>query len=319
MQRQFLLRFGRGSRSASRASDQPGNGSSQDGKYGSGSGHGFSDRGGYARQAGQSPQRDVSCGSRGRDPGQRTISRVSFLGTGLVGAAAVAGLYAPSTKASTNVQVWGLDPEGGAHDSCGCRSCQACRSHAANKLFASVSDAEASRAHPFCRCQVAPLVKVDERTYNALFVDGGARASVDRRHTWVLAALAQGPPIPDPTAPVDAAGKPKSAMPLVKASLVQARLYRGPGGGRVVHAKIDAAETVAATITLRRGRVPLAHRHIARVRGRRTVMLTIPSGVSAGSARLSVRLEDVAGRAKLETRDLYIAKERTPHAKRRST
>jgi hypothetical protein len=310
VQRQSFFRFGRGSRSASLASDQPGNGSLQDGKHGSVSGHDFSDRGGYARQAGHSPQRDVSCGSRGREPGERTLSRVSFLGTGLVGAAAVAGLYAPSTKASTTVQVWGLDPSGGDHDACGCSACGACLAHAANKLFASVSDADASRAHPFCKCQVVPLVKVDERTYNALFVDGGARGSADRRHGWVLAALAQGPPLPDPPERADAPVRPKAAIRRVKASLLRARLYRVAGGKRVLHAEVHAAETVAVLLTLRRGRLPLAHRRIARVRGRQTLMLTIPSGVSAGSARLSVRLEDTAGRAKLETRDLYIAKER---------
>jgi hypothetical protein len=124
------------------------------------------------------------------------------------------------------------------------------------------------------------------------------------------AALVQGPPIPDPTARVDAPARPKPAVRRVEASLVRARVYRGPSGRRVVHADIDAAEIVAATITLRRGRVGLAHRRIARVRGRQTLLLTIPSGVSAGSARLTVLLEDTSGHAKLETRDLHIAKER---------
>ena len=272
------------------------------------------------------------CGSPGRAQGERVLSRAGFLGVGLAAAAVVAGWYAPRANAATSVQLWGLDPNwGGDPGLCGCGACAACRSHAANKLFASASDADGGRAHSFCKCLVIPLVLVDESIYNALFVDGGPRASVDRRSQWVQAVLARGPSVPDPLQKDGPAGGNESGSgtsdvvdissddsavsdTIVTAVLRGVRIRRRTNGRRVLYADIDAAEIVTARLGITRKRVTLASRTIAGINGRRTLRLAIPPSVGVGPARLELNLSDAAGNSALVTRGIHI-----PRRKRAAT
>jgi hypothetical protein len=228
---------------------------------------------------------------------ERTLSRVSFLGAGLVTAAGALGGYAAQARAATSVQAWGLDPDGrGGLSPCACRACASCRSHAANKLFASAADADAGRAHLYCKCLVAPLVVLDETVYNALFVDGGARRSVDRRHQWVRAVLARHPSR-QPAAISDGS---------VQAVLRRVFMRRKTNGTRTLYVDIESVEAVNATITLTRGRSTLAEKQVTGSTGRRRRKLEIPADVKAGPAHLRVTLRDSAGNTDVVTRGIEI-------------
>ncbi|HYI16553.1 MAG TPA: hypothetical protein VEX37_14245 [Thermomicrobiales bacterium] len=68
----------------------------------------------------------------------------------------------------------------------------ACRRHAANKLFADPIAADQHRAHPGCKCQVVVGGELPEHTWAGLFGDSRhvARSQVDRRWNWVATTLA---------------------------------------------------------------------------------------------------------------------------------
>jgi len=238
--------------------------------------------------------------------------------------------------------VWGLDPNwGGDPTVCGCGGCAACHAHATNKLFASVSDAGSGRAHTYCKCLVVPLALLDESVYKALFVDRGARASVDRRDRWVQAVLAQAPPVSDPTvggssstgdgsgasasgpdtnsgpdtssrpdtnsAPdTNSNGSPTVSDRDVQAVVGRVRLYEQPGRRRALYVEIDAAEAVTVTLAVVRRNATLARRTVGPVYGRHALKLVIPPNSSAGTARLQLRLQDAAGNSSLFVRTIQI-------------
>jgi hypothetical protein len=234
------------------------------------------------------------------------------------GAAALVG--APLAGAAPAVAVWGLDPNAD-RDGCGCSGCVACRAHAANKIFPSAADADVRRAHPRCRCAVVQLDSVDPSVYDALFVEGGARASVDRRWQWVRAALASTSPVaplPDPVtlpaAPQPPQGidttpwlAPNAAVP--GPLLRSAWIRREPPTQRVLYVRLDSVVPVEATIGLAPGlgNGPARVRRRVRVAGgRRTVRLALAAGVAHGPAQLSVKFRDEHGRTKHVTRLVSI-------------
>lgn len=287
----------RGSRSASTTSDQSGNGFPLE--VVDPEGHDAAVCGEHARQAGSAQRGHACCGSHGRAGPERTFSRVGFLGAGLVAAATVVGLQANAAVAAGPTQVWGLEPGGGC--------CAACRAHAANKLFADASGADAGRAHPFCHCSVVPLLQVDRSVYDDLFSNGGGRPSVDRRFQWVQAVLAQ-VQVPAPTQadgppPASDSSSPKNMHPdradlpdrVVLATLGRVRLVRDTRGGRRIYADVNAAETVTAELAALRRGTSLVHRRIGRIRGRHTLELAIPGTVGVGPAMLRLELHDSAG------------------------
>jgi hypothetical protein len=224
---------------------------------------------------------------------------VAFIGSGLVAAAGAFGAQVARASAFATVQVWGLDPnwDGGDPTSCGCGACASCRSHASNKWFASAAAADAGRAHPFCKCGVIPLLEVDESIYGALFLDGGGHASVDLRHQWVQAVLAQAPDGPDPL---------PMAAPAVQAGARSLPIRPALGGRRALYIDIQSRESVTATITVTRNGKTLAHKAVAGVRGTRRIRLDIPPRTKPGPARLRLRLRNSAGVTKVITRTIQI-------------
>jgi hypothetical protein len=257
------------------------------------------------------------CGSPGRDGSARTISRIGFLGSGLVAAAGTLGGYAVQATAAETKQVWALDPLGGGDAAtCGCSACSACVAHGAGKLFASAVGADAGRAHPYCNCAVVPFARVDPGIYDALFSDGAGRDSVDRRHQWVQAVLAHDPPSAGLSTAVlgrdtarNSGDVAAQALRTVHAVLGRVRVRRGPTGRRWLTADIDAYETVTASLTLSRQGPTAARKVVGDVSGTRRIRLAIPPATKPGAARLRVRLRNADGSVKVVTRSIRI-----PHA-----
>jgi hypothetical protein len=247
---------------------------------------------------------------------------VKFLGAGLVAAAGTLGGLAAQAAASETSRVWGLDPDwGGDPAACGCSACASCLAHAANKLFANAAAADAGRAHLHCKCLVVSLGQVDPAVYDAFFVDGGGRASVDRRYQWVQAVLAQGPPIaavfaddpplvvPAPAgAPVVAGGGVRTVQ-VVHATLGRVRIRRGSSGRRWLYADLDAGEPVSVALSISRQGPTLARKVVTGVNGKHRFKLAIPNSAKAGPARLRLRIRDSAGAVTSVTRVVHI-----PHA-----
>ena len=191
------------------------------------------------------------------------------------------------------MQVWGLDPNWDGRDpsSCGCGACASCRSHAANKWFASAAAADAGRAHPFCRCAVVPLVEVEPATFDALFRAGGGHASVDLRYQWVQAVLSQHPDL----LPV---GAPDFARVMVR----PARMLQSATGKRVLNIDVLSPRVTTARIAVTRDDRTLAQRTVKGVSGYRRLRVEIPSAPKAGPARLQIELLDPAGGSKVVNR-----------------
>jgi hypothetical protein len=206
--------------------------------------------------------------------------------------------------------VWGLDPnwDGGDPSSCGCGGCASCRNHAANKWFASAAAADAGRAHPFCKCAVVPLVQIRPDVYDALFVSGGARASVDLRYQWVQAVLAQSPDTPDSVF--------SDATKVVRAGVRPAPVLQSVSGKRVLYIDVHTDQLVTATITLSRDGTTLAHKAVRGVRGDRRLRLEIPSHARSGPARLRLRLRNSSGHSKVVTRTIQIPRALQPSSPR---
>lgn len=230
--------------------------------------------------------------------------------------------------AAPSVAVWGLDPAAG-RDGCGCSGCAACRSHGANKIFASAAAADASRAHPRCRCVVTQIDSVDSGVYEALFVDDGSRSSVDRRWQWVQAALTLAAPVaPPPVVVAPALADPAPAPPIdltqpldvfpapapaVGPTLRSAWVRREPQGRRVLYVQLVSDLPVSATVGLPDDQ-PRVRRHLSSVSGRQTVAISLPARVAHGPARLRVRFREANGRAHHVTRLVSIPA-RKPHSR----
>lgn len=317
----------RGSRSASVESDQP------DEPRSGGSGSRFRTNERLLGTPTRSWPARPSCGSLGRGTFSEPLSRRRFVTAGLVGTAAVVGV--PRAYGASTVSVWGLDPDGG-REGCGCSACHACRAHAWNKMFASAADADAGRAHSRCRCVVTQLASVEPYVYEALFVHGGRRASVDRRWQWVQAALAAAPPVARPVAapvsppgsrrpgaetpvPADTTSAPGCANPrdvrvlldaAAGARLRSAWIRRLAPERRVLFVQLEAPLPVETTIRLtRRGR-PLGRRHLPTVSGRQTIRIPLGPGVEGGPALLRVGFRDRNGHRRHATRTLSVPAKR---------
>lgn len=113
-----------------------------------------------------------------------TLSRRAFLvrsSTVTAGVVAASLTFAaPATADPATSTAWVLHPTGG------CR-CAACRSHAANRIFASAADASNGRAHPGCRC--LPVGIDIGAAARQTFFTGTGNDVVDRRHPGVEAIL----------------------------------------------------------------------------------------------------------------------------------
>jgi hypothetical protein len=271
-------------------------------------------RSGHVRVTDRAQRGSACCGSPGRDGNARTISRIGFLGSGLVAAAGTLGGYAVQATAAETKQLWALDPLGGDDAAtCGCSACSACVAHGANKLFASAVGADGGRAHPHCNCAVVPFGRVDPGIYDSLFSDGAWRDSVDRRHPWVQAVLVHDAPAAGLSAAVLGrdSGRDVAAQALrtVHAVLGRVRVRRAPTGRRWLTADIDAYETVTASLTLSRQGPTVARKVLGDVSGTRRIRLAIPPATKPGAARLRVRLRNADGSVKVVTRSIRI-----PHA-----
>ncbi len=127
-------------------------------------------------------------------PASGVTRRSALLGlVGFAGATAVAdvGLFAAPVHAAGLVPTFVLDPTiGGSCLSPGCSVCNACLNHASNKLFATLADAEAGRAHPNCRCVAVAGMSVSQFQFDQLFAAGPV---ADRRAPATGAVLASPP------------------------------------------------------------------------------------------------------------------------------
>jgi hypothetical protein len=111
----------------------------------------------------------------------------------IAGTAASAGglLLTSPVSAQSLVPTYALDPTiGGTCVAPGCSVCNACIAHGANKLFATLADAEAGRAHPGCQCTAVTGISVTQSVFDQLFTAG---PSADRRWATVGALLAATP------------------------------------------------------------------------------------------------------------------------------
>ena len=237
----------------------------------------------------------------------------------MAAAGTLGGGLAAQAGASEPLQVWGLDPaSGGDPATCGCSACASCIAHAANKLFASAAAADGGRAHLHCKCLVVSLGQIDPGIYNALFVEGGRRDSVDLRYQWVQAVLARPAPVAaaltdDPPSVVPLfAGMPVGsvrgahAVRVAHATLGRVRIRRGSSGRRWLHVDLDAGEPVSVTLSITRQGPTLARQVVAGVTGKHRFKVAIPNSAKAGPARLRLRIRDGAGTVSSITRVIHI-------------
>lgn len=258
-----------------------------------------------------------SCGSLDRAATlPPAVTRRRLVNSGLLAFGTAVLIGPTAATAASTVSVWGLDPDG-----CGCSVCSACRSHAANKIFASPADADAGRAHPHCRCSVTALSSVEPHVFDVLFVTGGRRSSVDRRWQWVQAALRSSAPIPPPAAPgtdaepvvvLAAAAEDREVRrrqrqrPVGSASLRSAWIRRLTPGHRVLFVQISTDQTVEADISLVRDSRTLARRHVPRISQRRTIEIPLKRSVARGPAQVRIRLTDTSGQRQTVTRMVSV-------------
>jgi hypothetical protein len=128
-------------------------------------------------------------GLEGQDVTTADLSRRAFLRRGVIAAAGVTAAVVTSGAATAGAQsdektqpTWALSPNGGA--------CNACRQHAANKVFPTADAADTFRAHRGCRCTPVDGQQVSAPVHAALF-EGGAQ-SVDRRNPRTAELLDKG-------------------------------------------------------------------------------------------------------------------------------
>ena len=320
--------LGRGSRSASAESDQPGRTPRLDGS-------GFRSRmdEGCPGTPTQPRPAHLNCGSLDRETPSTTLTRRRLVSSGLLAMSAAALVGVPIARAASPVGVWGLDPDGG-HEGCGCSACAACRGHALNKIFASPADADGGRAHPHCKCVVTQLGSVETHVYEALFISGGRRSSVDRRWQWVQAALASTAPIPTPfpqtpvrppavRAPSSGTAAPESAPNVpsragtAAVALRSAWIRRIAPGRRVLFVQLQTNHPVDAQIRLVRHRERLAGRDLRSSGGRQTIRIPLPVKVTSGPAQLRVRFTSSADDTRhTASRTLSVPAKQEHHKKR---
>jgi hypothetical protein len=123
-----------------------------------------------------------------------TISRKHLLvsASALIGGATAFGAVDSPRVLGQTLPVYRLDNSATPH-SAGCVSCNACAAHAANKYFATATDADLDRAHVHCKCVVVEGEQLPYPQWVLLF--GGmpgstTRASVDLRSPGVAEVLA---------------------------------------------------------------------------------------------------------------------------------
>lgn len=297
----------RGNRRAPVEPDQPG--PARPGKAG---GSPSVEAGRVPRDTGSAKAGAPTCGSLGGEGISRRYSRRRLLGAGVLAVGSAVLVGPPIARAAGTVTLYGLDPDGG-REGCGCSACSACRSHAANKRFASAADADAGRAHPHCRCLVVARGTVEGAIYDALFVAGGGRSVVDLRHGWVQVALAGSSSPPPLTTP---------AQTPAGAAAPEASLSGAPGTGssrpggcggralvgrsatarlravwvrrlgcerRAVFVQLEASEPLDATISLQRNGRRLARRSVRLGAGRQVIRLPLATTVPKGPATVRVR------------------------------
>ncbi|MCY7303529.1 MAG: hypothetical protein LH654_10975 [Thermoleophilia bacterium] len=262
-----------------------------------------------------------NCGSLDRETPETQLTRRRLVGAGLLAMGTATLVRAHAARASSEISVWGLDPDGG-HEACDCTACGACRAHALNKIFASAADADAGRAHPYCKCTVAELSSVKPHVYSALFGDGGReRRSVDRRWQWVQAALAAAAPIPTrmadaPSVDNRANDRNGARVPLGTAATPTIRaawIRRIAPRRRELFVQLDTASVVEAEIRLTRYRTTLVRRHVPKVNGRQILRIPIPVKVTRGPAQLEVWFRDAtAGRKNTARRLLSVPAKQAP-------
>jgi hypothetical protein len=301
----------RGSRRAPVEPDQPGRARPVDA-----GGSPSVDAGRMPRDTGSAKVGAPTCGSLGGAGVSTRFSRRRFLGAGVLAVGTAVLVGPPVARAAASVTVYGLDPDGG-RDGCGCSACGACRSHAANKLFATAADAAAGRAHAHCRCQVVGRGTLEGAVYAALFVDGGGRSSVDRRHDWVQAVLASSssssPAVSTPTPSPAGAARPSAGLSAPSGSGAGPTQSAEPGGRsplgtsrttarlraawtrrlgpdrRALFVQLEASAPLDATISLQRGGRQLARRRVRLAAGRQVVRLPLATTVAKGPAIVRVR------------------------------
>jgi len=137
----------------------------------------------------------------------RPLTRRQALQTGAAALAGGAALFLTAAPAQAqaksipkaNRPTWLLDPTGGGHQckagrkAGGCPACNACRHHAANKIFRSPKAADGNRAHRYCLCKIVAGPALPQDVYDSIFVKG---ETADRRDPRVAAILAAGPAQP---------------------------------------------------------------------------------------------------------------------------
>jgi hypothetical protein len=113
----------------------------------------------------------------------RLTTRRRFL---VVSSAATGGLLLASTSGVASASAPAV-PSAWALRTMNICQCSACHKHAANKVFASMADANAGRAHSGCRC-VAVEITIAPTAYRRCFAS--RRRAVDRRDGAIGAILA---------------------------------------------------------------------------------------------------------------------------------
>jgi protocatechuate 3,4-dioxygenase beta subunit len=99
-----------------------------------------------------------------------------------------------------------------------------------------------------------------------------------------------------------------STTNVVDGAVSSAKVRRGSSGKRVLEVGLDLGETVTAAAVLTRSGKTLATRTKKLKAGSRTLAVSIPSKVAAGSARLTLTLTDGAGKTKTKRRTVNIPK-----------
>jgi len=151
------------------------------------------------------------------DSSRRRFLRGLIVGGTVVvaGRQSAAGASMTTTSDTATAMVWRLNSDWGypvgSSGAMQCR-CNACRTHAANKLFLTADDAMSGRIHPNCRCQ-PEAIAVPARLLGDLTNIAGGGPSVDRRWAEVSAALAAAVVTAPPVLSTPPASSPQAPSP----------------------------------------------------------------------------------------------------------
>jgi hypothetical protein len=178
---------------------------------------------------------------------------------------------------------------------------------------------------------VTELSSVEPNVFDALFVNGARRSSVDRRWQWVQAALVAAAPIPAPSphspppTPVDAAS-PRLEEVSIPEELVTATSAAAPTlraawirrlspGRRVLFVQIGTDHAVEAEISLIRDRTTLARRHFPAISRRKIVQIPLSPKVTGGPAQIRIRFTEIGGPRKTVLRMLSVPSKQPARSK----